>query len=60
MSCVEYKTVETEESTTGKLSDNQKLKPFVVPSSRLRTVDEIVRRVAEVIDLQLTQGSMPA
>ncbi len=60
MSCVEYKTVETEESTTEQQGDTRNLRPFVVPRARVRTVDEIVRRVAEVLDLQLTQGSMPA
>jgi hypothetical protein len=59
MSCVGYKTVDTEESITEKQADTQRLKPFVVPSSRVRPGDEVARRVAEVLDFELAQGSMP-
>ena len=59
MSCVEYESIETEECTSEKEGEAQRSKPFVVPSVHVLPGDQVVRRVAEVLDLELAQGSMP-
>lgn len=59
MSCVEYETVETEESTNQNQGGIRRLKPFVVPSGGPGLGDEVARRVAEVLAFELAQGSMP-
>jgi len=48
-----------EESTSEKQGEAEGLKPFVVPSIRVRPDDQVARRVAEVLDFELAQGSMP-
>ena len=60
MSCVEYESVEIEESTSEKEGGAGRPKPFVVPSIRVRPGDHVAGRVAEVLDFELAQGSMPA
>jgi len=59
MSCVEYERMRIEESTSEKQGETQGLKPFVVPSIRVRPDDQVARRVAEVLDFELARGSMP-
>ncbi len=60
MSCVEYERVEIEVSTGEKQGDAQKPKLFAVPSGRVRPGDQAARVVAEILDFELAQGSMPA
>jgi hypothetical protein len=57
MSCVEYKRIESEEST--KQHEALRSKPFVVAGSRVRPGDQLARRVTDVLDFELAQGSMP-
>ena len=59
MSCVEYESVEIEESTSEKEGEAQRSKPFAVPSGRARPGDQVAFRVAEVLSFQLARGSMP-
>jgi hypothetical protein len=59
MSCVEYESVEIEDSTSEKEGKAQRSKPFAVPSGRVRPDDKVALRVAEVLNFQLTRGSMP-
>lgn len=59
MRCVEYERMRIEESTSEKQGEAEGLKPFVVPSIRVRPDDQVARRVAEVLDFELAQGSMP-
>ena len=58
MSSVEYKIVEVEESN-GEKGQSQELRPFAVPSGRTRPSNQVTRRVAEIVDLELARGSMP-
>jgi hypothetical protein len=60
MSYTEYETVEIEESTIEKEGKAQGSKPVAVKKVRVRPGDQVTRRVKEVLDLQLAQGSMPA
>ena len=60
MSCVEYESVELEGSASEKGSDAQRPKPFVVPGRPDRYKDQVVRRVAEILDFELPQGLMPS
>jgi len=62
MKCVEYKSVETEESAIEEQGAAQQSKLFVVPGCRTeaRPVDRVAARVAAVLDFELAQGSMPA
>jgi hypothetical protein len=60
MSCVEYQSVDTEESESESKGDTSRSKPFVVPSARVHQGDSVAHRVAEVLDFELAQGSMPA
>jgi hypothetical protein len=59
MNCVEYESVEIEESTSEKKGEAQRSKPLAVPSSRVRPGDQVAVRVAEVLNVQLARGSMP-
>jgi hypothetical protein len=59
MSCVEYESVEMEESASQKEGETHQSKPFAVPSHRVRRDDQVALRVAEVLNLQLARGSMP-
>jgi len=59
MSCVEYESVEIEESASEKAGETLKSKPFAVPSRRVRPGDQVALRVAEVLNIQLARGSMP-
>ncbi|MGO9515703.1 MAG: hypothetical protein ACLPND_01530 [Candidatus Korobacteraceae bacterium] len=59
MSSVAYETVELEDSISENGSESQRPKLFVVGRRRHRFEDEIARRVAKVLDLELAQGSMP-
>ncbi len=60
MSCVEYENVELEGTVSKHESSAQRPKPFIVPGRRERYQDQVARRVAEVLDFELAQGSMPA
>ncbi len=59
MSCIEYERVRIEELTSDKEGEVPGSKPFVVPSLRARLGDRVAARVAEVLDFELAQGSMP-
>jgi hypothetical protein len=58
MSPVKRKIVEIEKSTSEKESGSRK-SPSVVPIRGMRLVDQVAERVAEVVDFELAQGSMP-
>ena len=59
MSCVEYNVVELEVAS-GYEVGKQSSKPFAVPDRAVNLGEQVTRRVAEVLDFQLSQGSMPA
>lgn len=59
MSCTKYDRMEIEESTSEKEGEVQGSKPFVVPSIRVRPGDQVALLVAEVLNFELAQGSMP-
>jgi hypothetical protein len=59
MSRVEYKNVGIEEFASRKQDEVQKSKLFAVPSGRVLPGDQVAGRVAEVLELELAQGSMP-
>lgn len=59
MSCVEYKRIDVEKSTSEKQGEDLRSKPFVVAGIRVRSCDQVAGRVAEVLDLELVHGSMP-
>ncbi len=58
MSSVAYKNLETEEAANEEKGEGeiQPLKPFTVPSGRVRSGDQVARRIAEVLNLKLTHG----
>jgi hypothetical protein len=59
MSSVAYKNLETEEAANNEEKGEgeiQTLKPFAVPSRRVRSDDQVARRIAEVLNLKLTHG----
>jgi hypothetical protein len=60
MSCVEYESVEVERSASEKGNGAQRTKPFPVPVRSGRHQDEVVRRVADILDFELAQGLMPS
>ena len=60
MSCVEYQSVEIEETTGERGSGAETPKPFLVPSDGWDGEDPVARRVAGVLELKLAQGAMPA
>ena len=60
MNCVAYENVGVEEFTREKEAEAQKLSLRAVPASKVRLGAQVARRVAEVVDGQLAQGSMPA
>ncbi len=60
MSCVEYESVEIEESGSESKGDTSRSKPFVVPSVESAKAIRVAHRVAEVLDFELAQGAMPA
>ena len=60
MNCVAYENVGVEEFTSEKEAEAQKLSLRAVPASKVRLGAQVARRVAEVVDGQLAQGSMPA
>jgi len=59
MSCVEYESLELEGSASGNGNDAWP-KPFLVPGRSGRHEGEVVRRVAEILDFELSQGLMPS
>lgn len=60
MSCIEYEKVELMDSGSAEGSNVQRPKPYIVTGRRERHQDQVAQRVAEVLDLELAQGSMPA
>jgi hypothetical protein len=60
MNCVAYKSVECEDAALEQQDRIRKLKPFAVEKSQVRPHDEVARRVAEILEFELAQGSMPA
>jgi len=60
MSCIEYETVEIEESNIEKEGKFPNAKPLAAPGRRVHRGDQVARRVAEVLKAQLAHGSMPA
>ena len=59
MSCLKYEDIEIEESTGEGQEQNDVSKPLFVVSRRLGPSDDVARRMAQVLDLELAQGSMP-
>lgn len=59
MNCVEYESVEIEDSTREKEYKAGRTKSFAVPRSGLSLGGRVESRVAEVLDLELARGSMP-
>jgi hypothetical protein len=59
MSQAAFKSVEIEE-TGNKASNATSSKLFAVSAVRPSLGSQVTRRVAEVVDLQLANGSMPA
>ena len=60
MSCVEYESVELLDPVSQKGSDPRASNLFIVPGGQRRHADEVSRRVEEVLNFELRQGSMPA
>ena len=60
MSCVESESVEIEKSERERKGDASVSRPFIIPGARVRPSDWVARRVAEILDFELAQGSMPA
>jgi len=60
MSCVAYEIVEIEESMSEQQGEAQRPKPFIMPRRRVRHDDQVARVVAEVLDFELANGSLPA
>jgi hypothetical protein len=60
MSQAAYNTVDLQESASNKQRDIKNSKPFSVPNAHTFPADQVTRRVVEVVDLELMQGSMPA
>jgi hypothetical protein len=58
MSHAAFKSVEIEETTSNKNINNSKL--FTVPAARISLGSQVTRRVTEVVDFELANGSMPA
>jgi len=59
MSCIEYLSVEIEESMIEKGSEAPRI-PGVVTGGEHLLGEQVARRAAAVLDAQLTGGSMPA
>jgi len=59
MSSVACETVELEGSISENGSESPRPKPFVVGGRPHRFEDEVARRVAKVLNLELARGSMP-
>ncbi len=57
MSCLKYENIEIEESSREGQDDVRK--PLLIVSGGVRPKDDMARRVAEVLNLELAQGSMP-
>ena len=62
MSNLKYAIVEAEIviSTMGSVAEQNHLKPFVVSLRRSRPDSALTRRLEAVLDIQFTNGSMPA
>ena len=60
MSCFEYERVELMDSGSEEVRSVQRPKPYIVTGRRDRYEDQVVRRAAEALDLELAHGSMPA
>lgn len=60
MSCVEYDSDGLGGPASENRSDVDRPKLFVVPYRESGYEDEVARRVAQVLDFELMQGSMPA
>jgi len=60
MSCISYENVESSDFGSEQGGNVQRPRPYIVPGRREGGVDQIARRVAKVLDLELAQGSMPA
>jgi hypothetical protein len=59
MSNLAYKSVESGEASV-ECAGTAKPKPFVVSNREWDGGDTVARRVAQVLDFELAQGSMPA
>jgi hypothetical protein len=59
MSCLEYEEMDDEESATEALGAMARRKTLAVMSDRVGAEDDATSRVAEVVDFELAQGSMP-
>ncbi len=59
MGCPEYVDVEIAGLSEVKDRNAERPKPFAVRNVRLRAGDQVACRVAEILDFELAQGSMP-
>jgi hypothetical protein len=59
MSNLAYDTVKVEQTLVEQAA-TRRPKPFVVPCRGWDGGDSVARRVAQVLELQLAQGAMPA
>lgn len=59
MSNLAYNTVEVKQTLVEQAA-GRRPKPFVVPGHEWDGSDSVARRVAQVLELQLAQGAMPA
>lgn len=59
MSNLAYNTVEVEEASVEQAGTGRP-KPFVVPDAGRDGGDPVARRVAQVLEFELAQGSMPS
>ena len=60
MSCLASANLETRALTTQQQDELQRPKPVLVRTWREYSADWVARRVAEVVDRELANGSMPA
>jgi hypothetical protein len=60
MSYAAYNAVEIQETASNKQINTQKSKAFSAHGAPTFLADPVTRRVVEVVDYELAQGSMPA
>jgi hypothetical protein len=60
MSHAAFKVIEIEKSSSNTQGDIIMSKLFAEPDNRTLLGDRVTRRVVEVVDFELAQGSMPA
>ena len=59
MNCVEYESVEIEDSTSEKEYKARRVAAIAAPRREMGAGDRVDSRVADVLNLELARGSMP-